>query len=116
MARILLGVSGGISAYKAVEICRLAMRRGHSVRVVQTPASLEFVGRASFEGVTGAPVLVSEFERDPARGAYPGEPLPEHDPISHLELVRRCDAYCIAPASANTIAKLATGLADNLLT
>ncbi len=116
MARILLGVSGGISAYKAVEICRLAIRRGHSVRVVQTPASLEFVGRASFEGVTGAAVLVSEFERDPARGAYPGEPVPEHDPIGHLELVRRCDAYCIAPASANTIAKLATGLADNLLT
>ena len=92
------------------------MRRGHSVRVVQTPASLEFVGRASFEGITGAPVLVDEFERDPARGAYPGEQLPEHDPISHLELVRRCDAYCIAPASANTIAKLATGIADNLLT
>jgi phosphopantothenoylcysteine decarboxylase / phosphopantothenate---cysteine ligase len=116
MARILLGVSGGISAYKAVEICRVAMRRGHSIRVIQTPASLEFVGRASFEGVTGAPVLVSEFERDPLRGAYPGEPLPEHDRISHLELVRRCDAYCIAPASANTIAKLAAGLADNLLT
>jgi phosphopantothenoylcysteine decarboxylase / phosphopantothenate---cysteine ligase len=116
MARILLGVSGGIAAYKAVEVVRLATQAGHSVRVLQTPASLQFVGRATFEGVTGAPVLVDEFEPDPARGAFPGDPAPEHAPISHLELVRRCDAFCIAPASANTIAKLAHGLADNLLT
>jgi phosphopantothenoylcysteine decarboxylase/phosphopantothenate--cysteine ligase len=116
MARILLGVSGGIAAYKAVELVRLATRAGHVVRVVQTPAAQRFVGAATFEGITGAPVLTGEFERDPARGAYPGEPAPDHDPISHLELVRRCDAYVIAPASANTIAKLAAGLADNLLT
>ena len=116
MARILLGVSGGIAAYKAVEVVRLATRAGHSVRVVQTRAAQQFVGAATFEGITGAPVLSGEFERDPARGAYPGEPAPDHDPISHLELVRRCDAYVIAPASANTIAKLAAGLADNLLT
>src|SRR5258705_6812313 len=115
MARILLGVSGGIAAYKAVELARLATKAGHAVRVVQTESSLEFVGRATFEGVTGAPVLVGEFERDPSRGAFPGDPAPDHDPISHLELVRRADAYVIAPASANTIAKLAYGLADNLL-
>ena len=116
MARILLGVTGGISAYKAVEVVRLATKAGHSVRVVQTPASLHFVERATFEGVTGAPVLVDEFEPDPARGAFPGDPAPEHAPISHLELVRRADAYAIVPASANTIAKLANGMADNLLT
>jgi phosphopantothenoylcysteine decarboxylase/phosphopantothenate--cysteine ligase len=116
MARILLGVSGGIAAYKAVELVRLATGAGHSVRVIQTPTSLSFVGRATFEAVTGAPVVVDEFERDPARGAFPGDPAPEHDPLSHLELVRRCDALCVAPASANTIAKLAHGLADNLLT
>ena len=116
MARILLGVSGGIAAYKAVEFVRLATGAGHAVRVIQTPTSLKFVGRATFEGVTGGPVLVDEFEHDPARGAFPGEPAPQHDPIAHLELVRRCDALCIAPASANTIAKLAHGMADNLLT
>jgi phosphopantothenoylcysteine decarboxylase/phosphopantothenate--cysteine ligase len=116
VARLLVGVSGGIAAYKAVELVRLATGAGHAVRVVQTPASLNFVGRATFEGVTGAPVLVDEFERDPARGAYPGEPAPSHDPISHLELVRRADVLCVAPASANTLAKLAHGLADNLLT
>ena len=116
MARILLGVSGGISAYKAVEFARLATKAGHAVRVLQTRASLEFVGRATFEGITGAPVLVDEFERDPARGAFPGERAPDHDPIGHLELASRCDVYCIAPASANTIAKLAAGAADNMLT
>jgi len=116
VARILLGVSGGIAAYKAVELVRLATAAGHSVRVVQTPASLQFVGRATFEAVTGAPVLVDEFEPDPARGAFPGDPALDHNPISHLELVARCDVLVVAPASANTVAKLAHGLADNLLT
>jgi phosphopantothenoylcysteine decarboxylase / phosphopantothenate---cysteine ligase len=116
VARILLGVSGGIAAYKAVELVRLATKAGHAVRVVQTRDSLEFVGRATFEGITGAPVLVDEFEPDPARGAFPGDPAPGHDPISHLELVSRADVFCVAPASANTLAKLAHGLADNLLT
>ena len=116
MARILLGVSGGIAAYKAVELVRLATGAGHAVRVIQTPASLSFVGRATFEGVTGAPVLVEEFEPDPARGAFPGDDPSDHSPISHLELVARADVLVIAPASANTIAKLAAGLADNLLT
>ncbi len=115
MARLLLGVSGGIAAYKALETARLAVRAGHAVRVIQTAASERFIGRASFEGITGAPALVSEFEADGARGAYPGEPLPEHAPISHLALAQRADVYLIAPASANTLAKLAHGLADNLV-
>src|SRR5947199_6545158 len=116
MARILLGVSGGIAAYKALEFVRLATAGGHSVRVIQTPTSQRFVGKASFAALTGAPVLTGEFERDPARGAFPDQAPPDHDPLSHLELVRNADAYLIAPASANTIAKLAHGLADNLLT
>ena len=74
MARILLGVSGGIAAYKALELVRLATAAGHAVRVVQTPASTRFVGAASFAALTGAPVLTDEFERDPARGAFPGQP------------------------------------------
>ena len=109
-------MSGGIAAYKALELARLAIKAGHAVRVIQTPASERFVGKASFAAITGAPVLIDEFESDPARGAYPGEPLPEHAPISHLALVERADVYLIAPASANTLAKLAHGHADNLLT
>ena len=68
MARILLGVSGGISAYKSLELARLATKEGHAVRVVMTPTAEKFIGRASFEGIVGAPVLIDEFERDPARG------------------------------------------------
>jgi phosphopantothenoylcysteine decarboxylase/phosphopantothenate--cysteine ligase len=116
MARILLGVSGGIAAYKALEFVRLATAAGHEVRVVQTSSSRRFVGEASFAALTGAPVLISEFERDPARGAFPGQRPPTHEPLSHLELVYNAEVYLIAPASANTIAKLANGLADNLLT
>jgi phosphopantothenoylcysteine decarboxylase/phosphopantothenate--cysteine ligase len=116
MARLLVGVSGGISAYKALETTRLAVRAGHAVRVLQTEASLRFVGATSFEAITGAPVLSDELEPDPARGAYPGEPVPDRLPISHLALAQRAQLYLIAPASANTIAKLAHGLADNLLT
>jgi phosphopantothenoylcysteine decarboxylase / phosphopantothenate---cysteine ligase len=116
MSRILLGVSGGIAAYKALELVRLATAAGHAVRVVQTPASRRFIGEASFAALTGAPVLVSEFQRDPARGAFPGEAMPAHEPLSHLQLVANAELYLIAPASANTIAKLAAGVADNLLT
>jgi phosphopantothenoylcysteine decarboxylase/phosphopantothenate--cysteine ligase len=86
------------------------------VRVLQTPRSEEFVGRVSFAALTGAPVLVDEFERDPARGAFPDQEPPGHDPLSHLELVANADVYLVAPASANTLAKLAGGLADNLVT
>lgn len=119
MARILLGVTGGIAAYKALELTRLAMKAGHAVRVIQTEAATRFVGTASFAGITGAPVLLTEWERDPLRGAFPGEeshPPPAHDPLSHLQLVETADVFVIAPCSANTLAKLAAGLADNLLT
>jgi phosphopantothenoylcysteine decarboxylase/phosphopantothenate--cysteine ligase len=116
MGRVLLGVSGGVAAYKALEVVRLATKAGHAVRVIQTPTAQRFVGAASFAALTGAPVLSDEFERDPARGAFPDQAAPQHDPLSHLELVRNADAFLIAPATANTIAKLAHGLADNLLT
>lgn len=116
MPRILLGVSGGISAYKALEFARLATLAGHGVRVLMTANAGHFVGAASFEGITGAPVLTSEFDLDPMRGAYPGDEPPTHAPIGHLELAGGADAYLVAPASANTIAKLAGGMADSMLT
>src|SRR6188508_2080531 len=105
MARLLLGVSGGIAAYKALELVRLAMKAGHAVRVIQTEASTRFVGPASFAGITGAPVLLTEWEPDPLRGVFPGDPLPEHAPLSHLALVERADVYLVAPATAETLAK-----------
>lgn len=116
MGRILLGVSGGIAAYKAVEFVRLATKAGHGVRVLMTPNASRFVGAATFQGITGAPVLASEFDPDPAGGAFPGESRPDHDPISHLEVVGNADAFLVAPASAGTIAKLAHGFADSMVT
>ena len=89
MARILLGVSGGIAAYKALELVRLATAAGHAVRVVQTPTSRRFVGAASFAALTGAPVLISEFERDPRAAPSPDQPPPAHEPISHSSSSRR---------------------------
>src|SRR3954452_15949390 len=116
MARILLGVSGGIAAYKALELARLATLAGHGVRVLMTEAATRFVGAASFEGIVGAPVLISEFERDPMRGAFPVDAGPGHDPIGHLELAATCDAFLRPPASASSIAELAPGSADSMLT
>jgi phosphopantothenoylcysteine decarboxylase / phosphopantothenate---cysteine ligase len=116
MARLLLGVSGGIAAYKSLEFARLATLAGHGVRVLMSGNAERFVGAASFEGIVGAPVLTSEFERDPMRGAFPGEHgQGAHDPIGHLELAAGCDAFLVAPASANEIAKLAGGFADSML-
>ena len=115
MARILLGVTGGIAAYKALEFTRLATKAGHAVRVIQTEASTRFVGTASFAAVTGAPVLITEWEPDPLRGTFPGDPPPAHAPLSHLQLAASADVFVVAPASANTLAKLAAGQADNLL-
>ena len=83
MARLLLGVSGGIAAYKALEAARLAVKAGHASASSRRRRSERFVGRASFEAITGAPVLTSEFEPDPrarrlsgraAAGARPDQP------------------------------------------
>ncbi|MCO5315539.1 MAG: bifunctional phosphopantothenoylcysteine decarboxylase/phosphopantothenate--cysteine ligase CoaBC [Solirubrobacterales bacterium] len=114
--RILLGVSGGIAAYKAVEFIRLGGAAGYRFRVLMTPAARSFIGPATFEGILGAPVLTSEFERDPMRGSFPGDPVPGHEPIGHLAVAEAADLFLVAPASANTLAKLATGQADSILT
>ena len=74
MSRLLLGVTGGIAAYKMLETARLALKAGHAVRAIQTETSRRFVGAASFAAITGAPVLLTEFDDDPLRGAYPGDP------------------------------------------
>ena len=117
MARLLLGVTGGIAAYKALETVRLAVKAGHAVRVIQTPASERFIGPGIVRGDhrrAGAGRRVRARSRRAA--PIPGEPLAERAPISHLALVEAADVYLIAPASANTIAKLAHGHADNLVT
>ena len=107
--RILLGVCGGISAYKAVETLRLFSKAGADVSVVMTENATRFVGAATFRGLTSRPVITDLFE---ALGGYGNEALR----MPHLEPAEAADLALIVPATANTLAKLACGIADNALT
>ncbi len=98
--RVLVGVSGGIAAYKTAELVRLLVRAGAEVRVILTENAARFVGPVTFEGLTGQPVATSLWE-----GA-----------LAHIELGRWADTIVVAPATANLIAKLASGIADDMLT
>ena len=100
--RVLLGVTGGIAAYKAVLLARLLRERGADVQVVMTPAATRFVGPDTFAALTGNPAHSDVFERTEA--------------VLHVRLARSADVAVVAPATANVLAKLAVGLADDLLT
>lgn len=102
--RILLGVTGGIAAYKSAELVRRLREAGAEVQVVMTAAACEFVTPLTFQALSGRAVRTDLFDRD-AEAA-----------MSHIELARWADAVMIAPCSANTLAGLAQGAADNLLT
>lgn len=102
--RIVIGVTGGIAAYKAAELARAFVKAGCEVQVVMTEAALRFVGAQTFQALTGRPVRHSLWDEQ-AEAA-----------MGHIELARWPDAIVIAPASANTLAKLAHGQADDLLT
>lgn len=101
--RILLGVSGGIAAYKAAELLRVLQQAGHEVRVVMTRAAMEFVRPLTFQALSGKPVHSDLL--DPNAEAAMG----------HIELARWAERILIAPASADVIARLAHGQADDLL-
>jgi len=100
--RIILGVTGSIAAYKAVELLRLLVSAGDDVRVVQTASSLRFVGEMTFQALSGHPVAIDQFDTR-AEAVF-----------SHIDLASG-DLLLVAPATAGTIGKMAAGLADNLL-
>ena len=100
---ILLGVTGSISTYKACDLARLFVKAGASVHVVMSPSSQRFVSSLTFEALTRNPVLTEESE------SWASE-------LNHIELGKKCDIFIIAPATANTINKIAQGIADNILT
>jgi phosphopantothenoylcysteine decarboxylase / phosphopantothenate---cysteine ligase len=100
--RILLGVTGGIAGYKAAYLARLLGERGAEVQVLMTPAARRFVGPDTFAALTGRPVHSEVFEHT--------------DEVLHVRLAHEADAAVVAPATANVLAKLAIGLADDLLT
>lgn len=101
-SRIVLGVTGGIAAYKSAIVARLLIKAGHGVQIVPTESALRMVGRSTFAALTAHPVHTSVF--DDAEG------------VEHVRVGDEADLVVIAPATANTIAKLAHGIADNLLT
>ncbi|GAF26620.1 phosphopantothenoylcysteine synthetase/decarboxylase [Moorella thermoacetica Y72] len=101
---IILGVSGGIAAYKGAELCRLLVQEGATVRVIMTRAAREFITPLTFSTLTGHPALTETF------GEGSGGPL------THIDLARGADLFLVAPATANILGKLAAGIADDLLT
>ncbi|MFI5177796.1 MAG: bifunctional phosphopantothenoylcysteine decarboxylase/phosphopantothenate--cysteine ligase CoaBC [Vicinamibacterales bacterium] len=104
MARVGLGVTGGIGVYKAVEVVRLLQKRGHDVHAVMTRSARRFVGPLTFEAITRHPVITSQFA--PGLNAD----------IEHIALASSLDLLVIAPATANVIGKIANGIADDFLT
>jgi phosphopantothenoylcysteine decarboxylase / phosphopantothenate---cysteine ligase len=101
--QILVGVTGGIAAYKAVELVRLLKKAGAGVDIAMTEAALRFVGKTTFEVLSENSVITDLWEDS-------------HGSVAHIDVATRCDAAVIAPATANCIAKLANGLADDALT
>jgi phosphopantothenoylcysteine decarboxylase/phosphopantothenate--cysteine ligase len=101
--KIILGVTGGIAAYKAAELCRLLVKAGAEVRVVMTAAAQQFVMPLTFQALSGQPVLTSLWDTSSGDG------------MEHIHLTRTADLLLVAPASADFLAKLAQGRADDLL-
>ena len=101
--KIVLGVTGGIAAYKAAELARLFVKNGAAVQVVMTPAATGFIAPATFQALTGKPVFT-----DPWDASVPNR-------MAHIELTRGADAIVVAPATADFIARLVHGAADDLL-
>ena len=100
---VLLGVTGSISAYKACDLARLFVKAGAQVHVVMTPSAERFVSALTFEALTRNPVLTESSE------SWSSE-------LNHIEVGKKCNAFIVAPATANTLNKLSKGLADNILT
>jgi phosphopantothenoylcysteine decarboxylase/phosphopantothenate--cysteine ligase len=101
MARVVLGVGGGIAAYKAVALARALVEDGHALRVVPTDAALEFVGRTTWEAISGGAVTADVFENAVS--------------VDHVQLAKEADLVIVAPATADLLAKAACGLAADLL-
>lgn len=100
--KVLLGIAGGIAAYKAADLCSKLAQTGYQVQVVMTRGALEFIGEATLAALSGRPVATQSFD-----ARFPLGP--------HIELARDVDVFVVAPATAATLARLAQGLADDLL-
>ena len=106
--RVLLGVTGGIAAYKAADLVSRLVKSGHQVRVVMTPSATHFVGPLTFEAMSGHSVLVDALAEGSAGGALSA--------VEHIEWAKWAEIAVVAPLTASTLGKLACGIADNALT
>jgi phosphopantothenoylcysteine decarboxylase/phosphopantothenate--cysteine ligase len=112
--RVLLGVTGGIAAYKVLELARLFRKAGWDVQTVMTESARKFVGPESFRALTGHPVALELFPKTRPTGPL-GQTGPTPGPVEHVDLATSADLVVVAPATANIIGKLASGIADDLL-
>jgi phosphopantothenoylcysteine decarboxylase / phosphopantothenate---cysteine ligase len=106
--RIVLGLTGGIAAYKSAELLRLLVKSGHDVQVAMTAAAEQFITRTTMQALSGQPVWTDLWEDHAVPGARPNG-------MTHIEITRQAALIVVAPASADFLAKLAHGLADDLL-
>ena len=104
---VLLGVSGGIAAYKAADLTSQLVKTSASVRVIMTPSATQFVGPLTFEALSGHPVMTDTFAT--------GSSVDGASAIEHISWAKWADVAVIAPATASTLGKLAHGIADNAL-
>lgn len=100
---VVLGVSGGIAAYKAADLCSRLIKAGANVDVVMTKHATEFIQPLTFQTLTGNPVVVEQFQ------------TPEHWELAHISLSQKADLFAVVPATANIIGKFANGIADDFL-
>jgi phosphopantothenoylcysteine decarboxylase/phosphopantothenate--cysteine ligase len=119
MALIALGVSGGLGAYKAVEVCRGLQQRGHDVVAVMTRSATRFVGPVTFEAITRRPVITSQWRPVRLRAERSGETSPEswrgQADIEHIAIADQIALLLVAPCTANVLGKFANGIADDFL-
>ena len=101
---VVLGISGGIAAFKAAQLTSNLIKKGYDVEVIMTEHATEFIAPLTFESLTKHNVMVSTFERVADRS------------VKHISLAKRADVFVVVPATANVIAKFAYGLADDMLT
>ena len=113
---VVLGVTGGIAAYKAAEIVRGLKREGAAVTVLMTAHAREFITPLTLRTLSGRPVIAETFARSVESSAAVADPRSDPEDVEHIGLARRCDLFLVAPATANVLARLASGIADDFLT
>lgn len=111
MAHIVIGISSGIAAFKAVDLIKLLKKDGHNIYVMMTKKAMHIASPGKIEEITGYPVFLNLFE-----DSFSYEQILKRKKVDHIEVAKRADIFVVVPATANTLAKLASGIADDFMT